>query len=230
LKSDDNISTESDVVDKFLESVGAGSQGSGRLIFALDATASRARTWEIARKLQGDLIREAASIGALSLQLVYFRGGDDELGECRASEWVTDPARLTGIMGRIECRAGRTQIHKILSHAKRETMAEKVAAVVFIGDACEDSLQRLYGLAKELGELETPIFAFLEGRDPDAERVFRKMAELSHGAYGRFDDGAVPQLRDLLKAVAAFVVGGVKALEGRSDGASRLLLTQIRNG
>jgi hypothetical protein len=230
LKSDDNISTESDVVNKFLESVGVGSQGSGRLIFALDATASRARTWEIARKLQGDLIREAASIGALSLQLVYFRGGDDIPPECRASEWVGDSARLTGIMGRIECRSGRTQIRKVLSHAKAETMTEKVAAIVFIGDACEDTLEPLWSLARELGELKTPIFAFQEGRDREAERAFRKIAELSHGAYGRFDAGAVQQLRDLLHAVAVFTVGGVKALETRSDEASRLLLGQMRKG
>jgi hypothetical protein len=230
LTNNGKSSTEASAVDKFLKSVGAGFQGSGRLIFALDATASRAKTWEIARELQGDLIREAASIGALSLQLVYFRGGDEIPPECRASEWISDPARLTSIMGRIECRSGRTQIRKVLSHAKAETMTEKVAAIVFIGDACEDTLEPLYSLAKELGELGTPVFTFQEGHGPETERAFRKIAELSHGAYGRFESGAVQQLRDLLRAVAAFAVGGVKALETRQDKASSLLLTQIRKG
>ena len=56
----------------------------GRLIFALDATMSRQPTWDTACALQADMFREAASIGGLDIQLVYFRG----LNECRASGWV----------------------------------------------------------------------------------------------------------------------------------------------
>ena len=56
----------------------------GRLIFALDATMSRQPTWDTACALQADMFREAATIGGLDIQLVYFRG----LGECRASGWV----------------------------------------------------------------------------------------------------------------------------------------------
>jgi hypothetical protein len=59
-------------IDRFREVRGSGS---GRLVFALDATASRKPTWDMARRLTGDMIREAASVGSLSLQLVYFRGG-----------------------------------------------------------------------------------------------------------------------------------------------------------
>jgi hypothetical protein len=59
----------------------------GRLIFALDATASREATWDTACKLQADMFREAASAGGLDLQLVYYRG----LGECKASGWISDP-------------------------------------------------------------------------------------------------------------------------------------------
>ncbi len=56
----------------------------GRLIFALDATMSRQPMWDTACQLQADMFREAASIGGLDVQLVYYRG----LGECRASRWV----------------------------------------------------------------------------------------------------------------------------------------------
>src|ERR1051325_9321328 len=58
----------------------------GRLIFALDATMSRQPTWDTACKLQGEMFREAGSVGGLDVQLVYFRG----LNECRASRWVSD--------------------------------------------------------------------------------------------------------------------------------------------
>src|SRR5262245_4236003 len=53
----------------------------GRLVFALDATMSRQPTWDTACSLQADMFKEAASIGGLDVQLVYYRG----LAECRAS-------------------------------------------------------------------------------------------------------------------------------------------------
>ena len=62
----------------------------GRLIFALDATMSRQPTWDSACALQADMFREAASIGGLDIQLVYFRG----LSECRASGWVAGADKL----------------------------------------------------------------------------------------------------------------------------------------
>ena len=64
----------------------------GRLIFALDATMSRQPMWDIACRLQADMFREAAAIGGLDVQLVYYRG----LAECRASRWVSQAERLGG--------------------------------------------------------------------------------------------------------------------------------------
>jgi hypothetical protein len=71
----------------------------GRLIFALDATASRQPTWDTACQLQAEMFREATAIGSLSVQLVYYRG----LSECRASRWVSQPEQLSGLMERIDC-------------------------------------------------------------------------------------------------------------------------------
>src|ERR1041384_6041335 len=70
----------------------------GRLIFALDATMSRQPTWDTACKLQGEMFREAAAIGGLDVQLVYFRG----LNECRSSRWVSEGGRLGDLMARID--------------------------------------------------------------------------------------------------------------------------------
>jgi hypothetical protein len=215
-------------VDRFLAARGAGS---GRLIFALDATASRSPTWSLARDLTASMIREAASVGQLSLQLVYFRGGLESPPECAASAWTSDAALLAAIMARVECRAGQTQIARVLAHAQRETLEAKVGAVVFIGDACEqpdDNLDRLGQAATALGKLRTPVFTFQEGREGGVEKAFRKIAEWSGGAYGRFDAGAGKQLGELLKAVALLAVGGTAALEGRKDAASVQLLGQMR--
>ena len=83
----------------------------GRLIFALDATMSRQPTWDTACRLQGEMFREAASIGGLEIQLVYYRG----LAECRASTWVSQADKLARLMEHIDCRGGHTQIGKVLN-------------------------------------------------------------------------------------------------------------------
>jgi len=199
----------------------------GRLIFALDATMSRQPTWDSACALQADMFREAAKTGGLDIQLVYFRG----LGECRASGWVAGAERLAGLMSAIDCRGGHTQIGKVLSHARQEYGKQRVQAMVFVGDAMEEKIDDLCTAAGELGLLGVPVFMFQEGDDPVAEQAYREIARLSRGAYCRFDTGAAHQLGELLRAVAAYAAGGIKALADlsarRSDGA-RKLLAQLR--
>ena len=180
--------------------------------------------WDTACRLQADMFREAAAIGGLDVQLVYYRG----LGECRASRWVSQAERLAALMERIDCRGGHTQIGKIITHAKRESQATKVQALVFVGDAMEESPDTLAHEAGELGRLAVPVFMFQEGHDPEVEHVFREIARLTHGAYCRFDPGAARQLAELLHAVAVFAVGGTAALAARQDAGAIKLLGQLR--
>jgi hypothetical protein len=195
----------------------------GRLIFALDATMSRQPTWDSACALQADMFREAANAGGLDIQLVYFRG----LGECRASGWIAGSERLADLMSRIDCRGGHTQIGKVLSHARLECTKQRVQALVFVGDAMEEKIDDLCVAAGELGLLGVPVFMFQEGNDPVAENAYREIARLSRGAYCRFDAGAAQQLGELLRAVAVYAAGGIKALADlsarRSHGARKLL-------
>ncbi len=194
----------------------------GRLIFALDATMSRQPTWDHACRLQADMFCEAASIGGLEVQLVYYRG----LTECRASKWVSDGTQLADLMTRIDCRGGHTQIRKILAHARAETERRKVQALVFVGDAMEEAIDDLCASAGELGLLGVPAFVFQEGHDPIAAQAFREMARLTRGVYCRFDSGSAHQLGELLRAAAVYAAGGIKALSNLSrpgTGAQRLL-------
>src|SRR6185312_8550025 len=195
----------------------------GRLVFALDATMSRQPTWDTACALQADMFRAAADAGGLDIQLVYFRG----LGECRASGWVATSDRLAELMSAIDCRGGHTQIGKVLGHARNETKKQRVQALVYVGDAMEEAIDDLCSAAGELGLLGVPTFMFQEGNDPVAENAYREIARLSHGAYCRFDTGAAHELGELLRAVAAYAAGGMKALADlsarRSSGAHKLL-------
>ena len=200
-------------VDAFLakvRSLGPAAEAGkrGRLIFALDATMSRQPTWDMACALQADMFREAASLGSLDIRLVYYRG----FNECRATGWISDSAQLARLMGKIDCQGGNTQIGKVLSEARREAVASGVRAVVFVGDAMEEAVDNLCAKAGELGLLKVPVFMFQEGHDATAEQAFREIARLTGGAWCRFDPGAAAQLRELLRAAAAYAAGGREAL------------------
>jgi hypothetical protein len=192
-----------------------------RLIFALDATMSREQTWDSACKLQALMFTEAGKLGALQIQLVYFRG----LDECRASHWTNNARDLARIMTGINVKGGETQIGRILAHIRKENTAQKVNAAIFVGDAMEEDPGSLYDAAAALG---VPLFMFQEGADSEVEKIFREMARLTGGAYCRFEPGAEAKLANLLRAVAAFATGGMQALTNQNTDAAKLLLTQMK--
>lgn len=211
-----------------VKSVGARQSGigRGRLLFAMDATMSRQATWDMALGLQADMFQAVKAVGGLDVQLCYFRG----FGECRFSKWVSDPDALAGLMTKVDCRGGYTQIGKVLSHTKRENEAAGIDALVYVGDCMEEEVDHLAAVAGELGILSVPVFLFQEGRDANAEKAFKEIARLTRGAHCRFDQGSAKQLRELLTAVAVYAAGGKQALEdlsGASGGSARKLLEQM---
>lgn len=198
--------------------------GRGRLLFALDATMSRQPTWDLACGLQSEMFETVAKTGGLDVQLLYFRG----FGECRASKWVSDAKSMGNLMSGLQCRGGRTQIGKVLSHARTEHAKHKINAMVFVGDALEEDVDRLAHKAGELGLLGCPIFIFQEGHDRHVETVFREFARLTKGAYARFDASAPKELAELLRAVAAYASGGHEALSLQKGSSAKRLLEQLR--
>jgi hypothetical protein len=219
-------SSRSDI-DAFLaevKSTAPASEARGRLIFALDATMSRQPTWDLACELQAEMFDAAASVGGLSVQLVYFRG----IGESRASAWVANARALRDLMVKIQCRGGHTQIRKVLAHVRREAEKRPVAALAYVGDAMEENADDLCALAGEIGLLGVRAFMFHEGRDQAAERTFREIARLTRGAYLPFDASAAGQLRTLLSAVATYAAGGLQALEKHGGAGAQLLLPQLK--
>jgi hypothetical protein len=201
--------------------------GRARLIFAMDATASREPTWDQACQVQGQMFLETAALGGLDVQLVYYRG----FAECRASRWVNQPGDLVRLMTSVMCLAGQTKISRVLRHAVKETEKKRVAALVFVGDAFEEDIDAVGQIAGQLGMLGVRAFMFQEGDKPEATSAFRHIATLTNGAHCRFDSGSPDQLRELLGAVAAYAAGGRKALADlskRSGGAVKLLESQVR--
>jgi hypothetical protein len=201
--------------------------GRGRLIFALDATASREPSWDRACRIQGEMFEATAALGGLDVRLVFYRG----FNECKASRWMQNASDLHKAMRAVSCIGGETQIGRVLEHAIAETKKQRVHALVFVGDAMEENVDRLCKLAGELGLLGAPIFIFHEGGDTGAAAVFRQIAKLSRGAYLSFDLASADRLKELLAAVAVYAAGGYRALadySAKKGDEVRLLTAQLQ--
>jgi hypothetical protein len=176
-----------------------------RLIFAIDATASRQPTWDLASQVQGQMFLEAGKYGGLEVQLLYFRG----FGEMKATKFFGATTPLVQAMSGVACRAGHTQLAKVLKHVAREHERAPVAAVILVGDFCEEPLDAISHAA---AQVRAPVYAFLEGDAPEGKAAFELIARATGGALIPFDANSPNQLRELLRAVAAYVVGGLEAL------------------
>lgn len=204
-------------IQAFLEQVAKApavvkGKSNGRLLFAMDATASREPMWDIASQIHAEMFESVVGIGGLSIQLCYYRG----FNEFKFVSWTDQPKSMLSSISSVRCLAGKTQISKVLEHALAQTKKSPIQALVFIGDAMEENIDRLGDLAGQLGIYKTPAFFFQEGSNPSVTKAYQQLARLSGGAHCSFDACSAHTLADLLKAVARYSVGGLRALENYS--------------
>jgi hypothetical protein len=184
----------------------------GRLIFGLDLTGSREPGLKQARIATATMFDAIRNFGSIEVKLVYYRGSR----ECRESSWCADADVLRRSMLKLSCECGGTQIAKLLRLVLAQN--EKLSAVVFVGDHCEDEEDELVQLAGKLREKQIPLFMFHECADYDersllAKPVFRRMAEMTGGVYVEFKPDSGDVLRELLPTVAAFSAAGAEGVE-----------------
>lgn len=193
-----------------------------RILFALDATASREPTWDMAMSLHAELFQAAAGAG-VAVQLAYYRG----FKEFYASPWTASAPALLAQMTGVRCRGGMTQIDRLLKHALAESRKQRVKALVFVGDACEEDHDGLAAAAGQLAVFKVPCFLFQEGFDAQASRVFRDIASISGGAHVPFQAGSADQLRALFGAVASYAAHGRAGVDEIGHDVVRGLLAQL---
>jgi len=215
-------------LDKVSRTPARREPGRGRLIFALDATMSRERSWDHAMHIQADMFDGVAELGGLDIQLAWFRS----FREFRSSKFVSEPRALLKEMTGVHCEAGLTQMGRLFRHALKETSKSRVNALVYVGDSFEEAIDPVADLAGQLGLKGVPLFLFHEGSDARAKQAFEQFAKLSGGAAVAFNPDARDQLRALLKAVAAYASGGheeLSRLADRDGGPVALLTKQMRS-
>ena len=204
----------------------AAAGGAGRLLFAMDATASREPTWDVALDVQAGMFDVAGS--GLSVQLMFYRG----FGELKKTSWLNDAASLRSKMLKVRCLGGRTQIGRVFDYVLKAPADARPNVLVLVGDCVEEDIDRLCDQAGRLGLMGVKGFFFHEGHDPTAALGFKHFARLSGGAAHPFDVGSPALLRTLLAAAARYATGGEAGLRHLAvqGGEPVLRLTQQLGG
>ena len=183
-----------------------------RLVFAVDATASREPAWAAARQVTDALVK--ALPGALDVALAVHGGSRVHTFTAFTSDANTLRDRAAGVA----CQAGVTRLLPILSASLKQP---GVRVVVYIGDVFEESVIQGRRLADAMGAQGIKLIVLHDTADPMARRdadVFWDLANRTGGCVLPFDASASGRLRDLLSAVAVYAVGGEKLLrEKRHD-------------
>jgi hypothetical protein len=181
-----------------------------RLVFAVDATASREPAWAAARQVTDALVK--ALPGQLDVALAVHGGSRVHTFTPFTSNAATLRDRAAGVA----CQAGMTRLLPILSTSLKHPA---VRVVIYIGDVFEESVIQGRRLADNMGQRGTKLIVLHDTADPaarlDAE-VFWDLAKRTGGCVLPFNASASGRLRELLSAVAVYAVGGETLLQERA--------------
>jgi hypothetical protein len=180
-----------------------------RLIFAVDATASREPAWAAARQVTDALVK--ALPGALDVALAVHGGSRVHTFTPFTSDANTLRDRAAGV----SCMAGITRLLPILSASLKRP---GVRVVIYIGDVLEESMPRGRQIADAMGAQGIKLIVLHDTADASARRdaeLFWDLAKRTGGCVLPFDAAASGRLRDILSAVAVYAVGGEKLLRAR---------------
>jgi hypothetical protein len=186
-----------------------GTPARPRLVFAVDATASREPAWAAARQVTDALVK--ALPGELDVALAVHGGSRVHIFTAFTNDANTLRDRAAGVA----CEAGLTRLLPILSASLKPPA---VRVVIYIGDVFEESVVQGRRLADALGTQGTKLIVLHDTADPAARRdaeVFWDLAKRTGGCVLPFDAGTSGRLRALLSAVAVYAVGGEKLLRER---------------
>lgn len=199
-----------------------------RLLFAMDATASREASWNVAKEITGAMFE--AVPGELDVALAYHSGG-------RLREMTPFSSEARAFLDKVQsvhCFAGRTALNEILDKA---SITPGLKALIYIGDCFEEDPREAVELAQQLKLKGVRCFIFHDtssqeqGYDTEAARTaFDEIARITGGALLPFDETSPDLVRELLAAIAIYAAGGMKALQQKTKllPAARLLLERMR--
>ena len=192
-----------------------------KLVLAVDATASREPAWDTAKRTTDALF--GAIPGRLQVALAVH--GGSELHTFTA--FTRDPSRLRDQAAGIKCRAGQTMLIPILEQVRT---TDGVKIVLYIGDVFEEDAADAYDLADSLRLRGCRVIILhdqSDGAHARSAQVFQELARRTGGAVLPFDASSINKLRELLEAIGALAIGGIKLLRASSKPGAVLLLEHL---
>lgn len=198
-----------------------------RLLFSMDATASREASWNLAKEITGAMFEAVPN--ALDVALAYH--SSSRLQE--VTPFSASPKVFLDKLQTVRCRAGVTALNPILDRA---SSISHLKALIYIGDCFEEDEQETITLAQQLRLKGTRCFLFhdasskTQGYDIDsAHQVFAQIAQITQGALFPFDENSPELVKHLLEAISFYASQGISALEKHSKAlpAAHLLLQQM---
>jgi hypothetical protein len=197
-----------------------------RLIFTLDATASREPTWAAAKALHRDLFNAGIEGTNLAIQLCYYRG----LAEFQHSAWLTTSVELLAYMEQVSCLGGQPNSSDCSSMHFHNEVARPLCVPWFL--LAMPSRKARRWLAPSRVNAACSICHCLSFRKvgiTTPKAIFKMLAHRSRGAYASFDHSSAERLRELLGAVVRYSSGGIKALTQSGRESDKLLLAQLQS-
>jgi hypothetical protein len=188
-----------------------------KLLFSMDATASRQPSWDVAQEITLSMFDVMP--GGLKIALAYHSGGHLKA----VTDFRADAAYFKDQIAGVQCEAGLTALCEILESASE---IPALSSLIYIGDCFEERLDTASRLAQKLKTNGVRCFMFLEGDDGEAREAFNTIAEITGGAVFPFEQQSLVRVKEKLDAIAAFSAGGMKLLkenQGRLPGARELI-------
>lgn len=202
--------------------------GNPRLLFSMDATASREASWEIAKKITVSMFK--AMPDQLDIALAYH--SDSQLQE--VTPFSDQPKAFLDKVMTVRCSAGSTALNEILEEAVN---IPRLKVICYTGDCHEEYENESYELAEKLKAKGVRIFIFhdwesskFQGYDTDSARdVFERICEITNGVIFDFNQKAPSKIKSYLEAIAVFAGGGMAALESKKNQlpGAKLLLEKL---
>jgi hypothetical protein len=189
-----------------------------RLVFGVDATASREPSWASAQRITDRMF--GAIPGALDVALAVHGAGRVHT----FTAFSADVAQFRAQAAAVRCQAGNTQLCALM---QRTLDAGGVRVLSYIGDAFEEVSAEALALADRFRLRGIKAVILADDAGEEALAVFQEIARRTGGAVLDFRAGELDLMGEVLEAVAALAIGGRKLLAARKTPGATLLLGHI---
>ncbi len=189
-----------------------------RLVFAVDATASREATWRSAQTITSRMFGVIPD--ALDVALAVHGGGEVHTFTGFSAEVGEFAKRAAAVT----CQSGTTRLCDIMIQTLG---AGGVRVMSYIGDAFEEDVDEVLDLADRFRLRGIQAVMLADGAEDDTLAVFQRIAERTGGAVLDFRSGGLDLMGELLAGVASLAIGGRKLLEAQSTSGAQLLLRHL---